>query len=702
MPINLKVTCHGLIALVPSTDDKHLTAFLPESTPEVIPGQTTFVRFPSANYSASNTRTAISRNGSELAHVMLDRERLTIVADVAPADRQLTIDRSQDAISSTPTSGDAHSFRWLPKVEDLAPGHGDLNPGYFDDILNVTPRLIARFDFTQGRLATTGVEKVQVPFRSSTEARKKPMAREIALHLTIDGNSFTLRSEPFEGTYDPANDLVFEGEGDIEIVLGNEPAADMYEETPPIEPIDVIEKAAAAEFVFYCSLCASVPTDPLLPHVASRPGRYTFCSMGQYNPTDRVKTFSSSNRLRSFGLDADTKEEQPPPPWSVLAFIAVDNSLRNAGPKDLAEMATADPSKVSVVAHLDVAERPTQRLALGPNGFQPISEQPSQNLNSGDPRVVTGFLTFAQKVRPAEHTAVFFLSHATGLLDFTYQRRGNGRPSARDVFFELAGRFPDIALRNASNSIHYYSVLFDDPARDTLDNQELESSLRNALANGDRFDIIGMDACLMGLVEIAYQIRRSGRYFVASQEDIEPDGWPYVGVMAALASNPSPRDAAIAIVDAYAAGATRPDATLSAVDLDAVADVAVALDQLGGMLLPLVATNLDALARAREDARVFTHYDYIDLSGFVQALPVRFGKVLDAKALGLLSSAADAVLKQLAAAVIKTSHQPRVSHAGGLSVYLPNAPVAPEYHKLLMSKDAPGWHEFVVAYGDHR
>lgn len=69
----------------------------------------------------------------------------------------------------------------------------------------------------------------------------------------------------------------------------------------------------------------------------------------------------------------------------------------------------------------------------------------------------------------------------------------------------------------------------------------------------DKFEVIGMDACLMGHLEVFTALAPHARYAVASQE-VEPAlGWAYTSFLGALAANPDMDGATLAklIVDSY-------------------------------------------------------------------------------------------------------------------------------------------------------
>ena len=60
---------------------------------------------------------------------------------------------------------------------------------------------------------------------------------------------------------------------------------------------------------------------------------------------------------------------------------------------------------------------------------------------------------------------------------------------------------------------------------------------------GKKIDLLGMDACLMNMVEVAYQLRDSVSYIVGSEIEEPFDGWPYTEILTYLTAKPT-RDAA--------------------------------------------------------------------------------------------------------------------------------------------------------------
>ncbi|MBW1675421.1 MAG: hypothetical protein JRF30_01090 [Deltaproteobacteria bacterium] len=71
-------------------------------------------------------------------------------------------------------------------------------------------------------------------------------------------------------------------------------------------------------------------------------------------------------------------------------------------------------------------------------------------------------------------------------------------------------------------------LLTDDTSGDALDNQELKNVLSGVSQRiGRKIDILGLDACLMNMIEVAYQLKDCVQVMVGSEEEEPFDGWPY-------------------------------------------------------------------------------------------------------------------------------------------------------------------------------
>ena len=103
------------------------------------------------------------------------------------------------------------------------------------------------------------------------------------------------------------------------------------------------------------------------------------------------------------------------------------------------------------------------------------------------------------------------------------------------------------------------------PLAAALGNQLYLNELDDALAQIrqetglDKFELIGMDACLMGHVEVLSALAPHANYAVLSQETEPALGWAYTSFLGALNDNPTMNGdgLATAIVDSYIEGDQR-------------------------------------------------------------------------------------------------------------------------------------------------
>ena len=104
--------------------------------------------------------------------------------------------------------------------------------------------------------------------------------------------------------------------------------------------------------------------------------------------------------------------------------------------------------------------------------------------------------------------------------------------------------------------------------RATLRRVQTHFEKKTELFSG-KFDILGLDSCLMSMAEVAYEVREYVEYTVGTEGFEANAGWPYDRILSRLRSNSGilPRDFATAIVDEYI-DYYRSDYTLAEVSTD--------------------------------------------------------------------------------------------------------------------------------------
>ncbi|UCD81720.1 MAG: hypothetical protein JSW26_09940, partial [Desulfobacterales bacterium] len=319
--------------------------------------------------------------------------------------------------------------------------------------------------------------------------------------------------------------------------------------------------------------------------------------------------------------------------WTIMVYLAGDNNLDSAGVVDLKEMKKVGTTdRIAVVAQFDRAGSKGATVRYCLRKGTAVAKDAVQTLgetNMGDPKVLEDFVTWGIKNYPADHYLLVLWNHGAGWDDANlYQGdvfSGAAPPVSRKkqpvATREAAagGRAIGFAQARAGLSrtrralfsttvgaaVRQRGIAFDDQAQDFLDNIELKKVMTRIKKKLRRkIDILGMDACLMSMVEVAYQMRDVADYSVGSEETEPGDGWPYDRILKSLAARPtmSPENLSKTIVSKYLASYRAGDnVTQSAMKLTELKPLAEAVDGMAKALRKILAdaTSRSALISAR-------------------------------------------------------------------------------------------------------
>ncbi|MFN0120168.1 MAG: clostripain-related cysteine peptidase [Blastocatellia bacterium] len=415
--------------------------------------------------------------------------------------------------------------------------------------------------------------------------------------------------------------------------------------------------------------------------------------------------------------------------WTVMVYLAGDNDLDEFGTVDMMEMKqVGSTDDINIVTQFDSAgpDLETRRFFLT-KGTTPesLAGDVKQNLgetNTGDPKILEGFVEWAVKNYPAKHYMLVLWNHGTGWDDTNIYRTAreslrlnltrNDLPAAR-AKGRAMGTIPLSHVRQAGEGrrrraffrttmeqgLQRRAILTDDDAQDFLDSVEMKKlmlALKKKLKR--KIDILGMDACLMSMVEVAYQVRGAVDITVGSEE-LEPgDGWPYHLILKELAAKPgmTPRDLSQTIVKKYLASYSPTKmVTQSAFDLSHAHELATAVDGLG-KALKSAWPNPDEMAKIRNVHFVTQSYGrkkYVDLVDFCQ----KINKVTGDRAVSAACSAVEKAVLESGFLIAAGFKGVNVRGSKGVSIYLPLIELSPLYARLDFSKKT-AWDEFLAAY----
>ncbi len=337
--------------------------------------------------------------------------------------------------------------------------------------------------------------------------------------------------------------------------------------------------------------------------------------------------------------------------------------------------------------------------------------------DSGDPNVLLDFVTWAASTYKAERYALVLWNHGGGWkpsdLDQIAQQVGAKNYTAREASVRASSPLRRAFFRTSIEQVFELpsslerEICSDDGTAHSLDTIELGKVLGIIQETLEQpLDLLGMDACLMNNLEVAYQVAPNVSYLVAS-EDLEPnDGWPYDTILQKLVDKPdmTPAELGTVVVEEYlksyedfvASGDS--NVTQAAVDLSAIAQVTQPLDVFANLL----AENMDqalisSLWWAQRRSANFNRRTLWDLLHFCQEFQ------MESEDDELKTAAGDvitALQKGSGHYVIAEEHGGKaVAHCGGVTIYMPNDGVSQFYGDLEFAKDF-GWANMLQAYNE--
>jgi hypothetical protein len=394
-----------------------------------------------------------------------------------------------------------------------------------------------------------------------------------------------------------------------------------------------------------------------------------------------------------------------------MVYLAGDNNLQDYGVKDLREMKKAgSTNEVAVVAEFDaMSDHFTRRYYLTQSRL--LSDDLLETLpetNTGDPRHLYDFVCWAVKNFPARHYALILWNHGSGWKEDTiYQaaeRLGTISQLTQNVTRSLAVKRTSRSLFRTS--LEWFiedpqrAIAYDDSSADFLDNAELKHVLDQIYELiGKPVDLLGFDACLMSMIEIAYQHRDQAHFIVGSQE-LEPgEGWPYHTILSHLVEEPatSPRDLAVITVDAYAKFFIQHfpnlEVTQSAIQTEPLNAAVLLIDRLARTILqvPGRSNRQSLLFQVLRKAQKFKDPDYIDLLDLSRILATPSERIEVKRAANdLFQYLQDDCSPILASMAIGES----LEKASGLSIYLPSRTLSPLYQNLDFARHT-AWSELL-------
>ncbi|HOV22294.1 MAG TPA: clostripain-related cysteine peptidase [bacterium] len=364
--------------------------------------------------------------------------------------------------------------------------------------------------------------------------------------------------------------------------------------------------------------------------------------------------------------------------WTIMIYLDGDNNLEEYALDDFLEMSEiSSDENVNIVVQFDRISRYDSSYGnwTGCNrfyvtkGIEPTEENAISNwgdgkgereVNMGDPETLANFILWAKENYPAEKYTLILWNHGGGWRDL-YQS-----------MYQIAGKEIPVLKE----------VCYDDTDGDYLSTNEV----RQAIENAGGVDLIGFDACLMGMIEVAYELSPFASVMVASEEVEPASGWDYVEILSELKAQPlsTSEEFGEIIVNSYSYD------TLSAISLINIQQL---IDSLNYVLDEIMSSDIYLdIYLVRSETKNFDELTYIDLYDF-------FNKLYQTTENETLKSKIEEFQDIFKQTVFSDNEESDNSY--GLSIYFPDygEVIAFDYNGETISfPESALWDEFLSAF----
>jgi hypothetical protein len=301
-----------------------------------------------------------------------------------------------------------------------------------------------------------------------------------------------------------------------------------------------------------------------------------------------LPTIIGSCGMAASNAEAPLGQTDAPRKWTIAMYWASDNNLDEYTEYfiELWMEHLENREDVALCVFIDRLELPANISTLTEDGWMEIKNL--GEVNSSSPDTLASFITYAL-------TAPDLASENFMLM---VQNHGNG----------YLGLCSDEGLPDSDLAKVWMSI------------DDLGQGIRDALdETGKSIDIISLDACTLGTVEVAYELRGTASYLVSSALGVPFDGQNYIALMEGFTETPdiAPLDLACKLVDDYEAWYSAPlhtlptlypymqdFASLSVVDLNALNPLIDAFSEFKKAVIPKDNSIGKYLKTAANDADV--------------------------------------------------------------------------------------------------
>ncbi len=367
--------------------------------------------------------------------------------------------------------------------------------------------------------------------------------------------------------------------------------------------------------------------------------------------------------------------------WTIMVYLNAKNDLERFGIKDMNEMEkVGSDDNINIVVQMGRMKgydssngdwTGVRRYYItkdsDPNLIKSQVVEDMGEVDMGSYKTLIDFGKWAKKNYPAKKYFLIIWNHGSG-----WEKGFNKRITKGISYDEVSG--------NHINT----------------------PQLGQALKEIGKVDLVGFDACLMGMAEVVYEIKDYATYIIASEETEPGDGYTYDGFLSKLAKKPTmgPLELAKAVVDTYISHyqSTGDGSTQAVIRAEKIDEFIKAVNEFAYALSNLQDKNL--IKSALSKTQSYAIADNKDLAHFASLIYLSTSDpIVKEKAKALY----DFIKNKLVAYNKYTNAEysywgnTDYSNSNGIAIYFPSYSIAQGYAELQWAKYS-NWDEFLGWY----
>lgn len=334
---------------------------------------------------------------------------------------------------------------------------------------------------------------------------------------------------------------------------------------------------------------------------------------------------------------------EPMKEWTFLTFLNGHNNLDRFGTMNMNQMkAVGSTDQVNIVVQwASSARQTTQRVYVRQGAIDIVQDLP--RIDMGDYKQLVEFVRWGAENFPAKHYFVNVWNHGGGW----HQILVKGDFQTNDISWDdFTGHHITTEQLGVAMS-------------------EIQSLI------GQKVDILGNDACLMAMAEVASELSGSVDVFAASQETEPGAGWPYTEFLRRWVAAPESTPAQVGTILAeeylksYTGGSNgRQSVTFSILDINALPGLWRSVTALGNQLSNLPAASITQVKTVANATQRYAYSDYKDIGDFVTRLEATPAVAVSNEAIADVKAA-------LSATVISNQVSTSYARSHGVSIWVP-------------------------------